>query len=665
MVHMLMESSVALLEVNDIDHPIKSGSIFCSSALIAYHKDIIDGKHSFKACSLFLTRLRNVVTQVPALLAFKLIFSSPCRSHNAALDSFVSQLFEITPTLLSKKDAFLRHCATSLLASLVEAYGLLVPVESLESVRDLLVSQFSSDDLKLAQLIMKYISSMNIATLSKNYFSDKDLIFFHRFLEFLQEESFPESLSSSAVACFTSFFPANLESSAVDYMLKIISDSLRSNISKTSLSVFSNCIVSVAKNISLLMLINVFNYFLSLLCHSRTTKSLALLVTSELIHEDGSFNDSLNHIKDEAVSMLFESSPTEKFSSVVALKNVLSAAPIEFVSVFTENLSNSNGHIGLTYQVLLSTREAILLYASELYQYSSPLISILLSMVETVDDGIRTLVAECLGILADGHSSIISSVQDMALSSSKEARSFAIMFLRFVLLYKSIDSFQQVNLDLSKFFKTLTDSNMDVVRQALLSLNSIINSNVHFLYQYGKMELQESWIPVLFEHTTPKSEMVKKANFGQFTERMDEHLPVRKAAYICLISLLKKCPHLLQFEKLMESIRPGFEDLENEVQLVAYEVLKYVCGIHPEYVVQYLDSYIPALTTGVKRQLKLVNSDHNALEILSQFVQLMLFLEQIPGVSACRQFSVFREQVLKTKALAPLIKEAKSTLLQN
>jgi hypothetical protein len=204
-----------------------------------------------------------------------------------------------------------------------------------------------------------------------------------------------------------------------------------------------------------------------------------------------------------------------------------------------------------------------------------------------------------------------------------------------------------------------------VSRQALLTFQFIASSNSNIFEEFGKASLREVWIPAIYQQCCPRPELVKEVDFGAFKERLDEHLPTRKAAFQCLLVLLKRMSHVLKMKAFLERVSTGCNDEELDIVFQAYEILRTSSTIDPPAVYSILDTLPDALMPRVKDLLKMaksskINEQRTAKELLLTFVLLMRDLLKIPKAEQARAFNIFQLSVSKTALLKSMMEELDS-----
>lgn len=265
-------------------------------------------------------------------------------------------------------------------------------------------------------------------------------------------------------------------------------------------------------------------------------------------------------------------------------------------------------------------------------------------------ENVRTSVAESLGALAaingqavlqtirraiEQHASSASASSppsspasssvnaSSAPSKSGNVRATMVAALRFALT----PSFSETSLLRSLLHETLpllcSDPDLAVRRQALVTVNAIVHA--YPLLLDGEL-LRKSLLPVLYKATKPDPSLVVELEMGPFKHNIDKGLPLRKAAYQCLATLLRSCHQYLNLNDFALCIKDSFLD-HIDIQTVGFELLALLPtlssdattaaltssgsaslsslpeGMHP--LVFVLDEFVPIFKTVIKNNMTL------------------------------------------------------------
>ena len=123
-----------------------------------------------------------------------------------------------------------------------------------------------------------------------------------------------------------------------------------------------------------------------------------------------------------------------------------------------------------------------------------------------------------------------------------------------------------------------------VRRQALLTVNALAHANVDLITTGA---LKTVILPVLYKEIKPDEKLVRSVqnpslsvnceqirvvNLGPFKHKIDDGLPLRKAAFQALETLLEVAPHRLDLSEFVRSVQIGLVD-HDDIQIVTYQIL--------------------------------------------------------------------------------------------
>ncbi len=97
----------------------------------------------------------------------------------------------------------------------------------------------------------------------------------------------------------------------------------------------------------------------------------------------------------------------------------------------------------------------------------------------------------------------------------------------------------------------------------------------------------------LFE-TTIKPELITEVDLGPFKHKNDEGIPIRKAAYGLIDSLVEKLPQRLDLGQIVEVVIKGLDDTAEECMIQCLHILGRLITWAPTIVLSNIDHLIDA-----------------------------------------------------------------------
>jgi len=264
------------------------------------------------------------------------------------------------------------------------------------------------------------------------------------------------------------------------------------------------------------------------------------------------------------------------------------------------------------------------------------------------------MVAECLGGLAIIDSKkIIPQMAQLVTSDKPFTRAVVITALRFALAPTTDHALLRDSL--GPFLLLLKDENLVVRRQAMLTVNALGHANIDLL---APTTLRDLILPVLYIEIEPNEKHIRILDLGPFKHKVDDGLPLRKAAFQCLETLLDVAPHRLDLSEFIKKIQIGLVD-HDDIQIVTYQILYNMAQYHGGKLLEVLDELPNQIMKGVKNKLKEAkgNEPERAKDVLRSAVRSLYTINQVAGVEQCAKFTEFYMRVLKTALLAQMLKE--------
>jgi len=271
------------------------------------------------------------------------------------------------------------------------------------------------------------------------------------------------------------------------------------------------------------------------------------------------------------------------------------------------------------------------------------------------DEGVRGIVAECLGRLAIiASAKILPHLEKMATSNSPSARGAAITALRFS--FTDHMDWLSLSAKLSTFLALLKDKELQVRKQALATLNSLLRANNEII---RRDQLHNEILPVLYSETKINPALIEEVDYVAFKQTVDHGLPLRKSAFECLTTLLELSPKKLDMQVFIREVQKGLSDTGPEIQIATFHVFQHIAKHHASSLIEILDSMPAGLMVNVKSQLSAAKTKDGemAKECLRALVASMVMWNQIPGVEMCTKYTQFFKQVCATPLLAGMLKE--------
>jgi len=157
------------------------------------------------------------------------------------------------------------------------------------------------------------------------------------------------------------------------------------------------------------------------------------------------------------------------------------------------------------------------------------------------------MVAECLGNFAIIVPGIYSEIEKLLESKEPSVRSTMASSVKFAL---NKENTTLPPTTVIKFLELLSDKDLGVKRSAFLTVNTILYVNHSLIYLSF-----DNVIPIIYKATITDKSLIKEVDLGPFKHRVDDGLPLRKAAFQCMDTLLDNCAGKIEFNDFISHLK--------------------------------------------------------------------------------------------------------------
>lgn len=351
----------------------------------------------------------------------------------------------------------------------------------------------------------------------------------------------------------------------------------------------------------------------------------------------------------------FDSSSEDlKLASAYALGRAAIGAKSVFLPVIVGSLEQNSQK--KQYLLLSALREFIQCYQHASGDDVQASIAMIIPHLEKhcsdKEEGVRTMVAECLGSLTclqpamllpklqdivNSHLTIHApegTVPDGDDESKKNALACWTVATSIKLAIAGKVDPAQLATYIASFLPLLQQEELSVRIAALL----MVYSAVHHMPQILSGLMKEHIMPSLYEVATFKLE--RKVDLGPFTHTVDDALPLRKAALSIFATCVENLPASLDIGAFMPILAKALGDVE-DVQLQAYQIVCSMCVRQPTYLVAAMEGFVDPLEKTINK--KAGQKTGTELERLNDWIKgalrAMVALSRLEGAMNCRKFA--------------------------
>ena len=667
-----------LLAAHDVDQEIKECAMKATAALLCWLHPVLSTDQKSRLLELLLERLRNETTRIAAIKTLSTI------AEGQKAGSPVVDLSPILADALTSMASFLKLHSRSLRQTSLECMDIvtinhgagLADGALFSSVVQEFTPLVADADLHVAHLALSVaVSILKVCPAAGSAIKDQ-------MLEPSLSLTVSSLLQEYALQSLVAFFKQLVLSAAVPFkeLLGLLQNRLTDHVGKQGVYNLAECIAAVTATTTPENRREVVNDFLSVLGTGETPTDppaqrnvqLALLITGDvgrmidLVQEDGA-GERL-----KTIYLAYFDSPSEdlKQAAAYALGNAAVGSSSDFIPAIVSRLDADNKR--QLYLVLSALREFIRCSKKTSSISVTTTLPMIIPPLEKAcaekEEGVRTMVAECLGSLAcleptellpklkatvDAHSSI-AAPEGMVEEGDEVSETNALVCWTVATSIKLAISGKIAPSILSQYmpaFVQLLEQKEIHLRTAALLM---VYSAVHHMPQVVSGLLKDSVFPHLFE--VSKLKMTRVVDLGPFKHTVDDALPLRKAALSIFATCLDSVPGSLDIAAFMSVLAQALGDAE-DIQLHAHQIILSMCSKNPSYIVTAVDSFVEPLEKTLRK--KPGQKTGTELERLNDWIKsalrVVIALGKVEGTMNSVKFHDFHARVVGDAKFASML----------
>ncbi|RZC88476.1 hypothetical protein C5167_016279 [Papaver somniferum] len=717
-VHPIYNAILTRLANQDQDQEVKECAISCMGLVISTFGDNLQAE--LPVClPVLVDRMGNEITRLTAVKAFAVIATSPLKINlSCVLDHLIAEL----TAFLRKANRALRQATLGTLNSLLVAYGDKIASSAYEVIIAELSALISDSDLHMTALALVLCSTLmtdrksspNVGLTVRNKVLPQALTLIRSSLlqgHALQAlQSFFAALVHSANTSFDALLESLLSSakpspqsgglakqalysvaqcvavlclaagdqkcgSTVEMLTKILKDDCSTN-SKPSSE------LDIGTQISILILgtfmnLVLFSTHLSTYCYSHgdgvqgftpldllAKRHLALLCLGEI----GRRKDLSSHAGIENIVIESFQSPFEEIKSAAsyALGNIAVGNLSTYLPFILDQIDNQQKK---QYLLLHSLKEVIARQSVDKagrseFQDSSveKILKLLFNHCESEEEGVRNVVAECLGKIAlIEPTKLVPALKERIACPAAFTRATVVIAVKYSIVERPEKIDEIMYPEISSFLMLIKDHDRHVRRAAVLALSTAAHNKPNLI-----KGLLPELLPLLYDQTVVKmetallqsnytKELIRTVDLGPFKHIVDDGLELRKAAFECVDTLLDSCLDQVNPSSfIVPYLKSGLDD-HYDVKMPCHLILSKLADKCPAAVLAVLDSLVDPLqkTINYKPKLDAVKQEVDRNEdMIRSALRAISSLSRISGGDCSLKYKSLMSEIMKSTGLS-------------
>uniref|UniRef100_A0A453JP05 TATA-binding protein interacting (TIP20) domain-containing protein n=1 Tax=Aegilops tauschii subsp. strangulata TaxID=200361 RepID=A0A453JP05_AEGTS len=380
---------------------------------------------------------------------------------------------------------------------------------------------------------------------------------------------------------------------------------------------------------------------------------MALLCLGEI----GRRKDLSNHVQIENIVIESFQSPFEEIKSAAsyALGNIAVGNLSKYLPFILDQIDNQQKK---QYLLLHSLKEVIARQSvdhtgqSELQDSNIvKILALLFNHCESEEEGVRNVVAECLGKIAlIEPNKLIPALKERTCSPAANTRATVAIAIKYSIVERpgKIDAIMYS--EISTFLMLIKDSDRHVRRAAVLALSTAAHNKPNLI-----KGLLPELLPLLYDQTVVKQELIRTVDLGPFKHVVDDGLELRKAAFECVDTLLDSCLDQLNPSSfIVPFLLSGLGD-HYDVKMPCHLILSKLADKCPSAVLAVLDSLVEPLEKTIVHRPKgdavKQEIDRNE-DMIRSALRAIAALSRISGSDYSMKFKNLMNKITATPSLA-------------
>ncbi|KAK4788547.1 hypothetical protein SAY86_019866 [Trapa natans] len=648
----IYKTILSRLTNQDQDQEVKECAISCMGHAISTFGDNL--QEELPNClPVLVDRMGNEITRLIAVKAFAVIATSPLKVDLSCVLEHV--IMELT-AFLRKANRALRQATLGTLNSLIVAYGDNIGSSTYETIIVELSSLISDLDLHMTALALELC-----CTLMADKRSSKNISMAVTSKVLPQALTLIKSslLQGQALLALQKFFATLVYSSNTrfDSLLESLLSSVNSS---TSSSIVKQALYSIAQCMAVLCLAagdekcsSTVNMLTEILkdnnSRSSTKQHLALICLGEI----GRRKDLSSHMQIESIVIESFQSPFEeiKSSASYALGNIAVGNLSKYLPFILDQIDNQQKK---QYLLLHSLKEVIVRQSVDKAEFDSAsvekILNLLFNHCESEEEGVRNVVAECLGKIALIEPvKLVPALKVRITSPAGFTRATVVTAVKYSLVERPGKIDEIIYPEISSFLMLIKDHDRHVRRAAVLALSTAAHNKPNLI-----KGLLPELLPLLYDQTIVKQELIRTVDLGPFKHVVDDGLELRKAAFECVDTLLDTCLDQVNPSSfIIPHLRSGLDD-HYDVKMPCHLILSKLAEKCPAAVLAVLESLVDPLqkTINFKPKIDAVKQevDRN-VDMIRSALRAIGSLNRISGGDCSIKFKNLMAEIMNNRGL--------------
>lgn len=653
-VHPIYAAIMSRLTNQDQDQEVKECAISCMGLVVSTFGDHL-GAELPSCLPVLVDRMGNEITRLTAVKAFAVIAASPLHLDISCV--LVHVISELT-AFLRKANRALRQATLGTLNTLIVGYGDKIGPTAYEVIVIELSTLISDSDLHMAALALELCCTLmadkrsgpNVGLTVRNKVLPQALTLIRSSL-----------LQGQALLALQNFFTALVYSANTSFDVLLESLLSTAKPSAQTGAVAKQALFSIAQCVAVLCLAagdkkcsSTVNMLTDILKADSSTNSakqhLSLLCLGEIgRRKDLSYHDHIENIVIESFQSPFEEI---KSAASYALGNIAVGNLPKYLPFILDKIDNQQKK---QYLLLHSLKEVIVRQSVDKAEFDDSSVDkitkLLFNHCESEEEGVRNVVAECLGKIAlIEPGKLVPALKERTSRPAAFTRATVVIAVKYSIVERQEKIDEILYPEISSFLMLIKDQDRHVRRAAVLALSTAAHNKPNLI-----KGLLPELLPLLYDQTVIKKELIRTVDLGPFKHTVDDGLELRKAAFECVDTLLDSCLDQMNPSSfIVPYLLSGLDD-HYDVKMPCHLILSKLADKCPSAVLAVLDSLVDPLHKTInfrpKQDAVKQEVDRNE-DMIRSALRAIASLNRISGGDCSHKFKNLMNEIAKSHTLS-------------
>ena len=639
------------LEALDIDQEIKECAIISIGKLFAHLGSEIPDQLP-TVLTLLRRRLENEVTRISTLKTLSAIASSPLELDISPI------LVESTQDLaafLRQQSRLLKQTTLQTLEALVKSKSARITDDQIGAVLRESSVLVSDSDLHLTHLALRVALALFEKFPTGATTTQLRAYIYPRVIELASSPLLQGAAQQTVVSFFQDIVATNSTSGvgvAYDELLDALytRSTVGADMPKQSISNLAKCMAGICINAPNAAIRDktLQRFAADLRAPEERKKQLALMCIGEVgQHADLAAAAPSTNLKDLILGCFESGSEETKSAAAFALGHLAVGNMESFLPVVLQAVESNRQQ----YLLLAALKEIIVIHANsgmDFTMYLEAVLPGLLKHCAADEEGVRNMVAECLGTLTSTHAeSIIPVLHEMLQTNSTNLVRWTIASsLRFSLSrHATPTSIAPLTSAMVHFLPMLADADLEVRKAALLMINAAVHHNPSIIEPFVSAQV----LPLVYDALSLV--LKRSVDLGPFKHTVDDGLPLRKVALACVETMLDTIPDKVDIGAFIPRLVVLLAD-KDELQLQSHQILSNLCTYAPGAILGSVDQLIEPIAKAIEKKPseKAVGPElERHLELNRSALRSVLAMSKMECINENRRYMELMEKSIKGK----------------